>query len=207
MDAMHSRAPVWLLLTLLPLACGAQNAVNSSVLQYHKNPSKDGFYVDSLLTGKQSARTVAAVGFVAPSLTGQSYAQLLYVDRGSLRKDIIISATQANVVTAFAAADGTRLWQRKLDNAVPSSSLPCGNISPLVGVLATPVVDTVTNRLVLSAKTTADGGKTQARAYAWCVGTQGAAPGHCMEAVCDNAQSSARASEVLRRSISSIAST
>lgn len=157
-------ALVWASLLLLSSlnqfnACSAQNA---SILQFHKNPSKDGFYVDFDLQDLQPARTSVANGFSPPRLSGQSYAQLLYFDRGNLSEDIIVSSTQANVVTAVLAGNGTILWRRQLADAVPSEALPCGNISPLVGILSTPIIDVATGTVVLSAKTTADQGTTQA---------------------------------------------
>lgn len=161
MTKLESVLVVLLLMQLLPFSCLAQSAGSASVLQFHKNPSKDGYYIDPLLATLQASRTVPVDGFSAPNLTGQSYAQLLYLDKGNLQLDILVSATQDNVVSALFAGNGTMLWQSKLADAVPSSSLPCGNISPLVGVLATPVVDEASNTVFLSAKTTTDGGKTQ----------------------------------------------
>ena len=55
--------------------------------------------------GLNPART-EQVAAVATPLRGQSYAQLLYVDRGSLAADLVVSATQENVVTAASAATG-----------------------------------------------------------------------------------------------------
>jgi hypothetical protein len=55
--------------------------------------------------GLNPART-EQVAAVATPLQGQSYAQLLYVDRGSLATDLVVSATQENVVTAASAATG-----------------------------------------------------------------------------------------------------
>lgn len=161
MTRLESVLVVLLLMQLLPFSCLAQSAGSASVLQFHKNPSKDGYYIDPLLATLQASRTVPVDGFSAPNLTGQSYAQLLYLDKGNLQLDILVSATQDNVVSALFAGNGTMLWQSKLADAVPSSTLPCGNISPLVGVLATPVVDEASNTVFLSAKTTTDGGKTQ----------------------------------------------
>ncbi len=43
---------------------------------------------------------------IATMLTGQSYAQLLYVDRGALADDLVIAATEENEVTAASAATG-----------------------------------------------------------------------------------------------------
>jgi hypothetical protein len=53
------------------------------------------------------------------------------------------------------------VWRRKLANPVPAAELPCGNISPFVGVLSTPVIDPASGALVVSAKTLT--GSTQAR--------------------------------------------
>jgi hypothetical protein len=55
--------------------------------------------------GLNPARTEQVAGVATP-LQGQSYAQLLYVDRGSLAADLVVSTTQENVVTAASAATG-----------------------------------------------------------------------------------------------------
>mmetsp|Transcript_11347 Transcript_11347/g.34103 ORF Transcript_11347/g.34103 Transcript_11347/m.34103 type:complete len:567 (+) Transcript_11347:385-2085(+) len=132
----------------------------ASVLQYHKNPSKDGYYVDSGLKGLEPSRTQPVPSYGTP-LLGQSYAQQLYVDRGSQAEDLVISATQENIVTAHYASTGQVAWVNTLADPVPSSSLPCGNIAPVVGVLSTPVIDEASGTLILSAKTTNDAGETQ----------------------------------------------
>ncbi len=53
------------------------------------------------------------------------------------------------------------VWQVKLADPVPSQTLPCGNIGPFVGVTSTPIIDPASGALVLSAKTSNDGGATQ----------------------------------------------
>jgi outer membrane protein assembly factor BamB len=136
-------------------AFGAQ-----SVLQYHKTAAKDGYYVDASLQGLNPARTEQLLGIATP-LQGQSYAQVLYVDRGSLTDDLIIAATQENLVTAASAATGEVVWQKKLADPVPSGALPCGNLSPFVGITSTPVIDPASGALVVSAKTSNDSGTTQ----------------------------------------------
>ena len=50
-------------------------------------------------------------------------------------------ATQDNLVYALSSSNGSILWARRLARAVPSSNLPCGNISPFVGITGTPVID------------------------------------------------------------------
>lgn len=58
------------------------------------------------------------------------------------------------------------VWQKKLGNPVPAAELPCGNISPFVGVTSTPVIDPASGALVVSAKTLS--GSTQARPSSAC---------------------------------------
>ena len=70
------------------------------------SPSVDITALPLPSAGLNPARTRALNGFGAP-LTGQSYAQLLYVDRGSLAADLVISATQENAVTAVFAGNGS----------------------------------------------------------------------------------------------------
>lgn len=64
-----------------------------------------------LIAGLNPART-EQLSTISTPLQGQSYAQLLYVDRGSLADDLVIATTQENVVTAASASNGTvrRRW-------------------------------------------------------------------------------------------------
>ena len=69
-------------------------------------------------------------------LDGQVYAQPLVVG------NIVIVATEANSVYGYSLRHGAPLaWHAKLGNPDPAGSLPCGNISPNVGITGTPVYD------------------------------------------------------------------
>ena len=50
-------------------------------------------------------------------------------------------ATENNTVYALSATTGAVAWSRHLATPVPSSALPCGDISPTVGITGTPVID------------------------------------------------------------------
>ena len=53
----------------------------------------------------------------------------------------VVVATENDTVYALAADTGSVLWASHVGTPVPSSSLPCGNISPTVGITGTPVID------------------------------------------------------------------
>lgn len=53
----------------------------------------------------------------------------------------VVVATEDDTVYALASDSGSLLWSTRLGEPVPSGDLPCGNITPTVGVTGTPVVD------------------------------------------------------------------
>lgn len=130
----------------------------SSVLQFHKNASHDGHYIEPSFTMAAAAGLHIDTSFSAP-VDGPVYAQPLFVEgRGS--PDLLIVVTEQNHVVAFDASDGRVVWDKLLGSPVPLSQLPCGNIDPL-GITGTPVIDGVTRTIYLDAMTTPDGGATQ----------------------------------------------
>ncbi len=62
-------------------------------------------------------------------------------------RGLVIVATEANDVYAFRERTGARAWHVRLGAAVPASALPCGDISPTVGITGTPVIDRRTGTL------------------------------------------------------------
>ncbi len=125
-----------------------------NVAQHHRNPSRDGHYVDSALTRATAAGLHRDSTFSA-TMSGPTFAQPLYVEGGAT--PLLIVATEQNDVYGFDAASGNVMWQRNLGVPVPLASLPCGDIDPL-GVTGTPIVDLGSRTLYLDAMTTPDGG-------------------------------------------------
>ncbi len=62
-------------------------------------------------------------------------------------------ATVGNEVYALGAATGAVEWQRSAGTPVPSGALPCGDITPTVGVVGTPVIDATTGTIYVVADT------------------------------------------------------
>ena len=94
------------------------------------------------------------------SISGNVYAQPLYIEGGPGGKAMIIAVTESNNVYALDAADGSVIWQRNVGPPVPLANLPCGDIDPL-GITGTPVVDLPSRTLLFDAMTTPDSGTTK----------------------------------------------
>jgi uncharacterized repeat protein (TIGR02543 family) len=101
--------------------------------------------------GKLFARTV----------DGQIYAQPLYLSNLTIQggtHNVVYVATMHNSVYAFDADDpaaAAALWQVNLGTPVPSQDVSSGyrDISPEIGILSTPVIDTASGTLYVVAKT------------------------------------------------------
>jgi len=59
-------------------------------------------------------------------------------------------------VYELSAATGGVVWSAHLGTPVPASSLPCGNISPTVGITGTPVVDAARSEVFVVADVLVD---------------------------------------------------
>jgi hypothetical protein len=147
----------------------AAHSTSASVLQYHLNSSRDGLYVDAAITKAAAATFHIDASFTAKNLAGPTYAQPLFVDGGPGGTDVLYVATNQNKVYAFNAATGAAMpgWPVTYDPPVTLTQLKalpglggCGNISPTLGVLGTPVIDLPSRTLFFDAMTTPDGGQT-----------------------------------------------
>jgi outer membrane protein assembly factor BamB len=96
---------------------------------YHGDPAGSGV-----------ARSVPGVdtsarAWTSPALDGQLYGEPL-VSGGR-----VFVATENDTVYALSAGSGAIVWSKHLATPVPTGSLPCGDISPAVGITGTPVID------------------------------------------------------------------
>ena len=82
-----------------------------------------------------SSVNLAAPAWTSPVLDGQLYGEPLVSDGR------VIVATENDTVYALSSATGSVEWSTHLGTPVPSGSLPCGDISPTVGITGTPVID------------------------------------------------------------------
>jgi outer membrane protein assembly factor BamB len=96
---------------------------------YHHDPLGSG--VDTSGT----SLSPISPAWTSSTLDGQIYGEPLEATGR------VYAATEADTVYALAANTGTVLWSTTVGTPVPSGDLPCGNISPTVGITSTPVLD------------------------------------------------------------------
>jgi outer membrane protein assembly factor BamB len=77
----------------------------------------------------------SAAAWTSPTLDGQLYGEPLVFGG-----DIYV-ATESNTVYALSSSTGAVVWSHHIADPVPASSLPCGDITPTVGITGTPVID------------------------------------------------------------------
>jgi hypothetical protein len=135
-----SLLPFFLCLALVP------HANSQDVLTYHNNPSRQGLNnFETILTPAKVNSTSFGLLFNLP-VDGKVDAQPLYVSdvviAGKGTYNLLIVATEHGSVYAFAARLGTKLWQVSVlkPGETASDSMNCGQITPEIGVTATPVI-------------------------------------------------------------------
>ena len=114
-------------------AAGATSAprvdATSSWTVYHGNPQGSGVDTSGVTFSP------ATPAWTSPVLDGQVFGEPL--ESGGR----VYIATENDTVYALAANTGAILWSTHVGSAVPSGDLPCGDISPQVGITGTPVID------------------------------------------------------------------
>jgi outer membrane protein assembly factor BamB len=89
--------------------------------------------------------------WTSPVLDGQLYGEPLVADGR------VVAATENDTVYVMAARSGRIVWSRHLGTPVPSRDLPCGDISPVVGITGTPVIDMARHEIFVDADTLIEG--------------------------------------------------
>jgi outer membrane protein assembly factor BamB len=111
----------------------AQGAHASSVATnwttYHANSLESG------IAPTTASFAHPKLAWTSPTLNGQLYGEPLV--EGSL----VVVATENDVVYGLNATNGSVAWSTAVGTPVPAGSLPCGDISPSVGITSTPVID------------------------------------------------------------------
>jgi outer membrane protein assembly factor BamB len=86
-------------------------------------------------TESMAAVNTSTRAWTSPALDGEIFGQPL-VSSGH-----VYVATQNDTVYELSAATGAVVWSTRVGSPVPSADLPCGNITPTVGITGTPVID------------------------------------------------------------------
>jgi len=130
-----------------------------NVTQFHNHDSRDGLYIDSAFTPSAAANLARDLNFDG-TISGNVYAQPLYIEDGPGGTAIVIAATESNNVYALDAVDGSVIWERNVGPAVSAEDLICTKFDPM-GITGTPIVDLASRALFLDAMITPDGGATK----------------------------------------------
>jgi iron transport multicopper oxidase len=147
------------LLALIALAAAGQ--ARAEGITNAGDDLRDGWYPEqsSLTPQLVSGGTFGQLWSV--SVDGSVYAQPL-VANGNL-----LIATENNKVYALDPSTGATRWAQPLNLGTPwnPNDISCGDLTPSIGVTATPVVDTTTNTAYLTHKTYVSGTSGPARWY------------------------------------------
>src|SRR5678810_213118 len=82
-----------------------------NVTQEQNNLSRDGLYIDSAFTPSAAAGVTRDLNFDG-TISGNVYAQPLYVENGPGGAAMVIVVTESNRVYALNASTGAVSWQR-----------------------------------------------------------------------------------------------
>jgi len=130
-----------------------------NVTQFHNHDSRDGLYIDSAFTPSGAANLARDMNFDG-TISGNAYAQPLYLEGGPGGRAMVIAATESNNVYALDAVDGSVIWERNVGPPVAAGDLDCPPKFDPMGITGTPIVDLASRALFLDAMTTPDGGET-----------------------------------------------
>ena len=136
-----------------------------SVLSFHNDNASTGQnLLETTLTPADVNSASFGKLFSAP-VDGQVYAQPLYMSALSIAggtHNVVFVATEHDSLYAFDADSGAQLWKDSFLTSglpgatittVPSSDVGTTDLSPEIGITATPVIDPSTNILYVEAKT------------------------------------------------------
>ncbi|BDE06670.1 hypothetical protein WPS_19460 [Vulcanimicrobium alpinum] len=166
---MNARIAVALILTVVATAAAMwarpdrarASAAATDYLTFHYDNARLGWNPrESVLTTSNVNSRTFGLKFRIP-VEGQVYAQPLYVhgvaipNRGT--HNVLIVATQRDVVYAFDADTGERLWMQRVAGCcraepVDVSYIGDCHVSPKIGISSTPAIDRASNTVFVVAK-------------------------------------------------------
>lgn len=128
-----------------PADADVQTVTASNWTVYHGEPSGAG------IATSPTPLSPLKPAWLSPLLDGQLYGEpLVFQNR-------IFVGTENDSVYALSAHNGSILWTRHLAKPVPSSQLPCGDISPQIGITGTPVIDSSRSEIFVAAASLVNG--------------------------------------------------
>ncbi|HKT33153.1 MAG TPA: pyrrolo-quinoline quinone [Gammaproteobacteria bacterium] len=119
---------------------------SANVLTYHNDNARDGLNAQETVLTSANVNSADFGKIAFFSMDGRVDAQPLYVSAlnvGGTTHNVVFAASEHDSVYAFDADSGQVLWQVSLLGAgeTPSDDRGCNQVSPEIGVTATPVID------------------------------------------------------------------
>ena len=130
----------------------------TSVTTHHNDASRSGQNLSETILNTSNVNVNQFGKLFACPVDGYIYAQPLYmpqVNVSSALHNVAYVATENDSVYAFDADNGTQLWHINLGTPVPSTDISSTykDLTPVIGITGTPVIDPVSSTLYLVAKT------------------------------------------------------
>jgi outer membrane protein assembly factor BamB len=152
-------------------------AGNADVVSYHKDNARTGQYNDETVLTPANVNSIAfgKVAFFATD--GRVDAQPLYLSAVNMpgvgSRDVLYVVTEHGSAYAFDAASGAQLWKTSALGAAetPSDTLGCGQVTPEIGITATPVIDRAQGTIYFVAMSKSAAGRYFQRLHALDVTT------------------------------------
>jgi len=147
-------ASLFLLHSLTPPPVQAQ----ISMTTHHNDVGRTGQHLNETVLTTSNVNVNRFGKLFACQVDGYIYAQPLYVGQvtvSSALHNVVYVATENNSVYAFDADKGTLLWHVNLGTPVPSTDISSTykDLTPVIGITGTPVIDPVSSTMYLVAKT------------------------------------------------------
>lgn len=120
----------------------------TNVLTYHNDNARTGQNLTETILTPGAVQSSSFGKLFAVAMDGKVDAQPLYVSGvaipGQGFRNVVYAATEHDTVFAFDADNGTIYWQLSLlkSGESPSDTRSCSQVTPEIGVTATPVIDT-----------------------------------------------------------------
>lgn len=137
----------FLLLFLFAGAFGTPLAAKQNVLTWHNNNARTGEDLHETILKPANVKPATFGKLFVIHVDGKVDAQPLYLAHvtipGKGRHNVLYVATEHDSVYAFDADNGKQLWHVSMlkPGETPSGPRHCGQVTPEIGVTATPVID------------------------------------------------------------------
>jgi hypothetical protein len=130
-------------MTVLP----PPDTTGTNVMTYHNDNARSGQNLSETILKLSNVNSATFGKLLVINVDGKVDAQPLYLAKVSIPNqgthNVLYVATEHAIVYAFDADSGTPLWQVSAPSAgeTPSDDHGCGQVTPEIGITATPVID------------------------------------------------------------------